>query len=520
MSSESISRFANGAGTSQGPLLEVKNVNKNFGGTKALRQISVEFWSGEVHAIVGENGAGKSTLVKIFSGVYPTGSYSGELFLNGERLLVRSIFEAESAGIFLVPQDLQVVPKISVAENLFLNREPNHFGVTTFGVMYRETKVLLEEFGISCDPTDSMSKLSTAQQQLVIITRAMMRGVRVLALDEPTAALTDTETTVLFDHVAALRERGIAIIYISHRLDEIVRISDRISVLRDGSLVDRVEPGETQNAKQRIVRAMIGRDVALESRTKAEVGPLKLELRSLSLAGETNRPPKLKSIDLSVRAGEVVGIFGAVGCGSDEIVNVLLGVENKRVTGTIAIRGQPVAITSPAHALRLGIGYLPGDRQRDGVFPNLPIAQNIDVLVLDGLARWGTIIPAKQVRLVGEYYSRFKIKARSLDDPIRSLSGGNQQKVILARILSADPEIYLLHDPTQGVDIATKKEVYTVIDDLARQGKAILVVSSDLEEVLVISDTIIVLHAGQAALTCSRREATQESILAAATLTA
>jgi ABC-type sugar transport system ATPase subunit len=517
MLSESSPDSASGDSVSQGPILEVKNVDKNFGGTQALRQISVEFRGGEVHAIVGENGAGKSTLVKIFSGVYPTGSYSGELFLNGDRLSVRSIFEAESLGIFLVPQDLQVVPKISVAENLFLNREPSFFGVTSFGVMYRKTKVLLEEFGIHCDPTDPMFKLSTAQQQLVIITRAMMRGVRVLALDEPTAALTDAETAVLFEHVAALRERGIAIIYISHRLDEIVRISDRISVLRDGSLVDRVEPGETQNAKQRIVRAMIGRDVALESRTKAEIGPLKLELRSLSLAGERNRPPKLKSINLAVHAGEVVGVFGAVGCGSDEIVNVLLGIESKRVTGTIAIRGEPVAINSPADALRLGIGYLPGDRQRDAAFPNLPIAQNIDVLVLNELARWGTIIPAKQVRLVGEYYSRFKIKARSIDDPIRSLSGGNQQKVILARVLSADPDIFFFHDPTQGVDIATKKELYTVVDNLARQGKAILVVSSDLEEILVNSDTIIVLHAGRVALTCSRREATQESILAAAT---
>jgi ABC-type sugar transport system ATPase subunit len=213
----------------------------------------------------------------------------------------------------------------------------------------------------------------------------------------------------------------------------------------------------------------------------------------------------------------VVGVFGAVGCGSDEIVSVLLGMAGARVTGTTAVRGQPVTIDGPAQALRLGIGYLPGDRQRDAAFLNLPIAQNIDVLVLDRLAQWGTIKPAMQARMVGEYYARFKIKARSIDDSLRSLSGGNQQKVILARILSADPDIFLFHDPTQGVDIATKKEVYTVIDDLARQGKAILVVSSDLEEILVTSDTIVVLQAGRVALTCARSEATQESILHAAT---
>jgi ABC-type sugar transport system ATPase subunit len=501
-------------------MLDVRNVNKSFGATQALRQVSFSFRAGEVHAIVGENGAGKSTLVKILSGVYPTGSYSGEVLLNGAPLSVRSIFEAEAAGIFLVPQDLQVVPKISVAENLFLNREPSRYGIVSFGMMYRETKVLLQEFGIDCDPTELMCRLTTAQQQLVIITRAMMRGVRVLALDEPTAALTDAESAVLFQHVTALKERGIAIIYISHRLDEIVRISDRISILRDGSLVDHVEPGETLTSKQRLVQAMIGRDVTLESRTKAEIGPLKLELRSLSLAGEKNRPAKLHSIELAVRAGEVVGVFGAVGCGSDEIVSVLLGTENTKVTGTVAIRGQPVYIGNPGEALDLGLGYLPGDRQRDAAFLNWPIAQNIDVLVLNRLSRWGAIKPADQIRLVGEYYSRFKIKSRSVDDSIRSLSGGNQQKVILARILSADPEIFLFHDPTQGVDIATKKEVYTVIDELARLGKAILVISSDLEEILVNSDTIVVLRAGRVALTCGRHEATQENVLAAATLAA
>jgi putative multiple sugar transport system ATP-binding protein len=517
MSNEATSQAANGAASSRDALLEVRNVDKSFGGTHALRQICVGFRAGEVHAIVGENGAGKSTLVKIFSGVYPTGSYNGELYLSGERLAVRSILEAESAGIFLVPQDLQVVPRISIAENLFLNREPSRYGIASFGVMYRETKVLLEEFGIRCDPTDQMSRLTTAQQQLVIITRAMMHGVRVLALDEPTAALTEAESAVLFQHLASLKERGIAIIYISHRLDEIVRICDRVSVLRDGSLVDHIGPGETQNSKQRIVRAMIGRDVVLESRTKAVIGAPKLEVRSLSLMGVKNRPPKLRAIDLIVRAGEVVGVFGAVGCGSDEIVGVLLGTENVRPTGTILVNGRPVAISSPAHALDLGIGYLPGDRQRDGAFLNWPIAQNIDVLVLNRLARWGTIKPSAQIKLVGEYYSRFKIKARSVDDSIRSLSGGNQQKVILARILSANPEIFLFHDPTQGVDIATKKEVYTVIDELARQGKAILLVSSDLEEVLVTSDKIVVLHAGRVALTCERGNGTQETILAAAT---
>ena len=502
------------------PLLEVKDLDKSFGGTHALRGVSMAFHGGEVHAIVGENGAGKSTLVKILSGVYPVGSFRGSLHLDGRRLSVRSIFEAEQAGVFLVPQDLQTVPELSVAENLFLNREPGRFGFASLGRMYRQASALLEEFGIHCDPADPIARLSRAQQQLVIITRAMMHGVKVLALDEPTAALTDAESAVLFAHLTTMRGRGIAILYISHRLDEIVRIADRISVLRDGSLVDSVEPGQTQTAKRRIVRAMVGRDIELVTRTEASIGAPKLELRSLSLAGRRSPTPRLDTVDLAVRRGEVVGLFGAVGCGSDEVVKVLLGIETRGQSGVVAIDGKPVGITSPAHALKLGVGYLPGDRQKDAAFLNLSITENLDVLVPNQVARWGIIRPSRQAALVAGYHAQFKIKARSTDDPIRTLSGGNQQKVILARILAADPGIFLFHDPTQGVDIATKKEVYMVIDALAGQGKAILVVSSDLEEILVTCDTIVVLHAGRVALNCNRSVASQEMILAAATSSA
>ena len=294
--------------------LEVEDVDKSFGATHALRGVSMAFHGGEAHAIVGENGAGKSTLVKILSGVYPAGSFRGSLRLDGRRLAVRSIFEAEQAGVFLVPQDLQTVPEISVAENLFLNRETVRFGFASLGRMYRQASALLEEFGIRCDPAEPIARLSTAEQQLVIITRAMMHGVRVLALDEPTAALTDAESAVLFEHLMTMRGRGIAILYISHRVDEIVRIADRISVLRDGALVDSVEPGQTQTAKRRIVGVMVGCDIELSGRTGAPIGAPKLELRSLSLAGRGSPIPRLDRVHLAVRGGEVVGLFEAVGC--------------------------------------------------------------------------------------------------------------------------------------------------------------------------------------------------------------
>jgi ribose transport system ATP-binding protein len=276
--------------------------------------------------------------------------------LDGRDLSVRSIFEAEQAGVFLVPQDLQTVPGISIAANLFLNREPGRFGFASLGRMHKQASALLEEFGIRCDPADPIARLPMAQQQLVIITRAMMHGVKVLALDEPTAALTGAESAVLFAHLTTMRSRGIAILYISHRLDEIARIADRISVLRDGSLVDSVGPGETQTAKRRVVRAMIGRDIELVTRTEGAIGAPKLELRSLSLAGRRSSTPLLDKVDLAVRRGEVVGLFGAVGCGSDEVVKLLLGIETRGQSGVVSIDGKPVEIRSPAHALKLGVG--------------------------------------------------------------------------------------------------------------------------------------------------------------------
>jgi ABC-type sugar transport system ATPase subunit len=499
-------------------VLEVRDVEMRFGGTQALAGVSIQFHPGEVHAIVGENGAGKSTLVKILSGFYPSGSFAGEIHLDGRRLWTQSIIEAEASGIFLVPQDLQIVPGLTVAENLFLNREPQRFGVVKRRAMLERTEELLREYRIDCDPSDPMMRLTTAQQQLVVIARAMMRGVRVLALDEPTAALTETETHVLFDHVFKLRSRGISIIYISHRLDEITRVADRITVLRDGCVVEQIEKGDPQQVSRRVVRAMIGRDVELRRRTGATVGPVKLALRGITLdAGEGKGTPRLQDIDLEIRSGEVVGLFGSVGCGADHLVAVALGMSEGRVDGEIRIRDQAVQIRSPAEAMRLGIGYLPGDRQRNAAFPLLSIAQNIDILVLDRLTRLGVVQPVREVRLVDGFYSRFRIKARSFDDPLRTLSGGNQQKVILSRALSADPEIFIFHEPTQGVDIATKEDVYEVIHSLARQGSAILVVTSDLEEVMVISDRVVVMRAGRVVGRWRTEDVTQEQVLAAAT---
>ena len=499
-------------------ILTADDISKNFEATRALDHVTVEFRRHDVHAIVGENGAGKSTLVKVICGVYGVNSYDGELCLEGRRLNIHNISEAEAAGIFLVPQDLQIVSELSVAENIFLNREPHRFGVIDWNKMLGDAKKLVDDFRIDCSPTDAMKSLSAAKQKLVIITRAMARGVRVLALDEPTAALTETETQVLFDYVLELKNRGISIIYISHRLDEIVSIADRITVLRDGRVADHLDRGDPVAVTQRVVRAMVGRSVQLESRTGYERGKEKLSIRELSLP-PVNREgaPQLSAITLSVHAGEILGVFGSVGSGTDALVGSLLGMTNVHPTGTIFIDEEPVRIQAPSEAIKAGIGYVPADRGRDAIIPVLSVAQHITLLKLPNVSTGGVLRPHGEAKLAKSYVDQFRIKISSADDLIGQLSGGNQQKVVIARLLASDPDIFIFHDPTQGVDIATKKEVYDVIDELAKGGKAVMVVSSDLEEIFLTADRIVVLQGGAVVGTYRTAETTEEEILAAAT---
>ena len=509
------------SGAEQSIVLTADDVSKNFEATCALDHVTVKFQRHDVHAIVGENGAGKSTLVKVISGVWGANTYDGELRLEGTKLNILNIAEAEAMGIFLVPQDLQVVSELSVAENIFLNRQPHRFGIVDSGKMLTDAKKLVEDFRIDCSPAESMKSLSTAKQKLVIITRAMVRGVRVLALDEPTAALTETEIEVLFDYVLELKNRGISIIYISHRLDEIANIADRITVLRDGRVADHLDDldrGDPTVVTQRVVRAMVGRDVKLQSRKSYEQGKVKLSVDNLSLAAINKvGPPRLASITLSVHSGEVVGIFGSVGSGTEDLVGSLLGMTSGSPTGTISVDEQPVKFQDPSDAIKAGIGYLPGDRGRDAVIPVLSVGQHITLLMLSKVSAGGVLKPNREATLAKSYIDQFRIKISSSDDLIGQLSGGNQQKVIIARLLASDPAIFIFHDPTQGVDIATKKEVYDVIDELAKSGKAVIVVSSDLEEVFLISDRIVVLRGGSMIGNYRSVETTQEEILAAAT---
>ncbi|HET7718214.1 MAG TPA: sugar ABC transporter ATP-binding protein [Bauldia sp.] len=495
---------------------EVRNIAKSFGGTQALKGVSIGFRPGEVHAIMGENGAGKSTLVKILCGFFPTGRYSGELILNSIPIRVDSIHDAESRGILLVPQDLQVVAELTVADNLFLNREPSRRGMVQNDVLWPKAVEFLRDFGLAIDPTRRMGDLLPAEQQLVLIARGMMRGVCVLALDEPTAALTDAEAQILFRHIERLSAKGIAIIYISHRIDEITRIAEVVTVLRDGLVVDQLRRGEPSETGRRIIRAMVGRDIDLNRRTPTVIGETALSVEDITVV-DANSRERVSGLSLDVRRGEVVGVFGSVGCGADEFVRALVGTTPRPPTGTIRIDGRSISLRRPADALRAGIGYLPGDRQGDGVFPLLSVGENIAVLTLDRMTRGPMISPAREAVLVYDFFEKLHIKAASVNQGINTLSGGNQQKAMLARVLTRNPKILVLHNPTQGVDIATKQELYGLIDRLAHEGKAILIVSSDLEEVIVLSDRVLALRQGRLAGGWSRADATQHAVLAAAT---
>ena len=500
-------------------ILQVKEIDKRFGATHALRSVSLGVNAGDVHAIVGENGAGKSTLVKIIAGVIPVGSFSGEICIDGERRSFANIRDAERAGIFLVPQELNVVPATTVADNLFLNREFGRFGLVDYKAMWSAAAKWIESLRIQVEPTTLMHRLNAGQQQLVSIARAMTRGVKILILDEPTSSLTEAETDLLFARIADFHRMGVTTLYISHRLPEIVRLADLVSVMRDGRIVEQLSIRDAATTPRRIVRAMIGRDIE-EMFPKAEsaVGDVALDVVDLTVESLVpGRPSHVSQASFNVRHGEILGVFGVVGSGTSQFARAIFGAWPGRVRGTIRVDGKNANHSSPGYMIDAGIGYLSGDRKRSGLILKMSVAANISLVVLKRLVRYLIIKPRLEVALVKNYVDRLSIKIRSLDQPVSELSGGTQQKVVAARWLAATPGILILEDPTKGIDVGTKVEIYALMAQLAQEGRAILLVSSDLEEVLGMSDRIVVMHKGQLVGNWARRAATEEDLMSAAT---
>jgi ribose transport system ATP-binding protein len=477
------------------PIAELVGVSKRFPGVLALDNVSITLAPGEVHALVGENGAGKSTLIKLLTGVYTPDA--GEIRYAGQPVSFRLPMDAQAAGISTIYQEVNLLPRMSVASNLYLGREPRgRFGLIDHRRMYADAAALLSRYGIDVDVRAPLQSLGLGAQQMVALARAVSVDARVVIMDEPTSSLEPREVDTLFRVVRDLRGQGVAITYVSHRLDELYRVCDRVTVLRDGRVVHTGPLAELD--RLRLVSLMLGRDVAevrrhgltrfSESHTAAADEPV-LRVRDLT------RRHVLSGVSFDVRPGEVTGLGGLLGSGRSETAKAIVGalpVER----GEVTVAGRRLRRLSPAAAIRAGISLLPEDRKAEGIIPELSVRENIVLAAMPRLSRVGVVSRAQQDRVVDLFMKRLRIKAASPDQKVSELSGGNQQKVLLARWLCLNPKVLLLDEPTRGIDVGAKAEVQQLIDDLAQEGLAVVLISSDLEELVEGADRIVVLRAG------------------------
>ncbi len=497
--------------------MEMRGISKSFPGVRALDDVSFDVRAGEIHALVGENGAGKSTLMKIVGGVYRHGSFEGEIVVDGQPRRFAGVRDAELAGIAVVHQELSLVREFTIAENIFLGREPRRFGVIQFEALYSQAQTFIDELHLALDPHMPVGFLGIGQQHLVEIAKALSRHARILVLDEPTAALTDTEAEILFAVLERLRARGVAIVYISHKLGEVFRLSDRVTVLRDGKTVSTDVTSRTTIAG--VIARMVGREVSgLFPPVDRHAGDVVFEARGVTVE-DPNVAGKLlvDHVSFAVHRGEVLGIAGLVGAGRSDLMMAIFGAHPGKTTGGFLVDGKPVRIRSPSHAIACGIGFVTEDRKRFGLLLDQSIVRNVTLAALKQISgRFVTHLEAETA--AGEQAMHdLRVKAGSVFTIAGTLSGGNQQKVVLAKWLLTAPRVLFLDEPTRGIDVGAKQEVYAEINRLAGQGMAIVLVSSELPEVMGLSDRIMVLHEGKTSGQFRREEATAEAVMAAAT---
>ena len=489
-------------------LLSLNNVSKSFAGVHALKGVSFELRAGEVHALVGENGAGKSTLIKVISGAHQPDS--GTLEVAGQQVTDNDPVRSKALGIAVIYQRPALLPDLTVAENIALGLEPRGAArIVRWAARRTRAKELLNRVSALIDPDALVHTLTMPEQQLVEIARALGADAKILILDEPTASLSDREVERLLDVIRGLRRQGVGIIYISHRLEELFLVADRVTVLRDGASIATRAVNELDRAE--MIRLMVGREVnSIFPKQTVSLGDPVLRLHETGC-----KQSGVHGVSFEVRAGEIVGLAGLVGAGRTELARILFGL-TPADSGAIEWRGHRIVIRSPAQAARLGIAYVPEDRRRHGVILEMPVTTNVTLAVLNRVARYGWINFRGERSLAADYVRRLSVKTASLDTPVGDLSGGNQQKVSIARWLATDPKMLILDEPTQGIDVGAKAEIHRLMGELAGRGMAILMISSELPEVLGMSDRIVVMHGGTVSGILDRAEATQESILALA----
>ena len=485
------------------PVLEMRHIRKTFPGVVALDDVDFDLRRGEVHILLGENGAGKSTLMKILSGAYQKSA--GQIVFDGQDVEIRNPKHAQTLGISTIYQEFNLIPHLSAGENIFLGREPRWFGLIDQSAIFQEATRALNGLGLNLDPHKLIKELKVAEQQMIEVAKALSLDARILIMDEPTAALTEHEIKELFANIRSLRDKGVSIVYISHRMEELFEIGDRVTVLRDGRTVGTYDVRETSKAE--LIRLMVNRELTeLFPKERAELGPEVLRVEGL------NTHAGLKDISFSLRKGEVLGIAGLLGAGRTELARAIFGLD-KIASGTISINGLPQRIGSPRAAINSGIGFLTEDRKSQGLVLPLSVKENLCLASVDKFSRWGLMNAQEEQQAADRYVKDLRIKTPSLDQKVVYLSGGNQQKVVLSKWLCCKSEIFIFDEPTRGVDVGAKAEIYQLMNKLTASGVAIIMISSEMLEVLGMSDRILVMRGGRITGEFSAEEATSERIL-------
>ncbi|PSL34334.1 ribose ABC transporter ATP-binding protein [Planomicrobium soli] len=490
-------------------MIKMTGISKSFSSNQVLKNVQFSLGKGEIHALMGENGAGKSTLMKIMAGIYSRDS--GTVEVKGEPVEFTSPKQAEEAGISVIHQELNILPYLSIAENLFLGREETfgRTGILKTKEMEKKTQKILADLGLDIDPASPASTLSVGKQQIVEIAKALSVDAEVIIMDEPTAALTDREIDTLFATIRQLQKQGVSFIYISHRMEEIFSLCDRITILRDGEYVGERKISET--SFEEIVQMMVGRELGERfPERKSAIGEVKLAVKGLS------RKDCFENVSFELRKGEILSIAGLMGAGRTEVVQSLFGYK-KLDGGTIEFDGLPIKIDSPKKAKEIGIGYVTEDRKSEGLIVDFTVEENVSMTNFSAISKNGLISKKKERTLYDDMVKRLGIRTSGPEQSAKSLSGGNQQKVVIAKWLGIEPELLILDEPTRGVDVGAKKEIYSIINELAERGVAILMISSELPEVIGMADRVLVMHEGKVTADLPKNEMTQERIMHFAT---
>ncbi len=499
-------------------LLEMKNITKTFPGVKALDNVNLQVEEGEIHALVGENGAGKSTLMNVLSGIYPYGSYEGDIIYNGEVCQFHNIKDSEGKGIVIIHQELALVPQMSIGENMFLGNERGRKNAINWNETYGEADKYLKMVGLSESSRTLIKEIGTGKQQLVEIAKALAKNAKLLILDEPTSSLNETDSKALLDLMLEFKKQGMTMIIITHKLNEVVYVADKITVVRDGSTIETMNCHEMEISEDRIIKGMVGREITdrFPKRHDVKIGDINMEVKDWTVHHPLY-PERIvvDNVNMNVRKGEVVGIYGLMGAGRTELAMSIFGRSyGTNISGTLTINGKEVVLKNPRQAINAKLAYVTEDRKGNGLVLSNPIRVNTSLANMAGVSNRNVIDVDKEYQVAVEYKDKLKTKTPSVEQNVGNLSGGNQQKVLLAKWMFTDPDVLILDEPTRGIDVGAKYEIYCIINDLVAAGKSVIMISSELPEVIGMSDRIYIMNEAKIVGEMNASEATQVNIMA------